>query len=125
MTANEHDLITSLQVLGFQALSMEDYTLNEKAWILKRAEIVIGPSGAGLNNVVFCEPETKVIELRVRPYPTPETWDIANRRGLAFYEVLPEKYVANGKGRPIGLVTVDSVLKTLEIAGLTRASLQS
>jgi hypothetical protein len=123
LTANEQDLLVRLQHLGFQVIAMEDYTLNEKAWLLQQAEMVIGPSGAGLNNVVFCNRGTKVIELRVRPYPTPETWDIANRCGLEFFEVLPENYVANGRGRPMGSVSVQSVLETLETAGFSGANL--
>jgi hypothetical protein len=121
----EDKLISQLARYGFQPLAMEDYSLREKAWLLGRAEAIIGPSGGGLANVVFCSPGTKVIELRVQPVPVMEAWDIANRCKLDFYDVLPSGY---GEGSSPatdqwgmvarGSVADADILATLELAGL-------
>jgi capsular polysaccharide biosynthesis protein len=121
----EEKLIGQLTRYGFQPLAMENYSLREKAWLLGRAEAIIGPSGGGLANVVFCSPGTKVIELRVQPVPVMEAWDIANRCKLDFYDVLPSGY---GEGSTPatdqwgmvarGSVADADILATLELAGL-------
>ena len=98
---------------------MENFTLREKAWLLSRAEAVLGPSGAGLCNIVFCQPGTKVIEIRVQPYPVMEPWDIANRCGLDFYDVLPIDYGGQQKSMVTsGAVAEDDIFATLDMAGL-------
>ena len=117
MLADEAGLEIQLRKRGFVPLAMENFSLPEKAWLLGHAEAVIGPSGAGLSNVVFCQPGAKVVELRVRSYPVTETWDIANRCGLEFYDVLP---ASDGGSSPAssGRVSEDDVVATLDLAGL-------
>ena len=122
----EQKLVEELMRYGFQPLAMEDFTLREKAWLLGRAEAIVGPSGAGLANVLFCRPGTKVVELRVQPVPVMEAWDISNRCELEFFDVLPAGYGDPGQA-PLtdkwGMVARGSVheadiLRTLEFAGL-------
>jgi capsular polysaccharide biosynthesis protein len=122
----EDQLVSKLRKYGFTPVAMENFTLGEKHWLLSNAEAVMGPSGAGLANVVFCNPGTKVIELRVQPIPLLESWDIANRCGLDFYDVLPSGYgetdvpVATD---PWGLafrasIAESDIFAALEMAGL-------
>lgn len=122
----EEELVDRLAQHGFRPVAMEDYSLREKAWLLGRAEAVIGPSGAGLANIVFCSPGTKVVELRVQPIPIMEPWDIANRCGIDFYEVMPKGY-RSGSGQPEvdkygfaaqGEVDSEELFQTLEMADL-------
>jgi capsular polysaccharide biosynthesis protein len=124
IVGNEDRLLDGLRRFGFEQVAMEDYTVREKAWLLGQAEAIIGASGAGLSNIVFCRPGTKIVELRVQPYPVMEPWDIANRVGLDFYDVLPEPQAGDDKGVVgIGSISEEAVLATLELAGLTsRAS---
>ncbi|MFZ0013564.1 MAG: glycosyltransferase family 61 protein, partial [Acidimicrobiia bacterium] len=92
LLGNEARLNQRLDDLGFVPVAMEDYSLEEKAWLLQHADAIVSPSGGGLANVVFCEPGTVVVELRVQPYPVMEAWDIASRMDLRFYDVLPDGY---------------------------------
>ena len=117
---DEDKLTARLKGRGFVPVAMENYTLREKAWLLGRAEAVLGPSGAGLCNIVFCQPGTKVIEIRVQPYPVMEPWDIANRCGLDFYDVLPIAYGGRADKAMVtsGAVADDDIFATLELAGL-------
>ena len=119
IVAGESQLTTRLRERGFEPLAMEDFTLHEKAWLLGQAEAVLGPSGAGLSNIVFCQPGTKVIEIRVQPFPVKEPWAIANRCGLDFYDVLPDGYGGADKALVTsGAVAEDDIFATLDMAGL-------
>ena len=118
LLAQEEALTRRLAQHGFQPLAMERYTIGEKAWLMDKAEIVIGPSGGGMCNIVFCRPGTKIVELRVQPFPVMEAWDIANRIGLSFYDVLPEGYGdARRQAVARGSIGIDAVFETLEFAG--------
>ncbi|HJQ95327.1 MAG TPA: glycosyltransferase family 61 protein [Acidimicrobiia bacterium] len=116
---SEDQLTSRLKKRGFVPMAMENFTLREKAWLLGRAEAIVGPSGAGLCNIVFCQPGTKIVEIRVQPYPVMEPWDIANRCGLDFYDVLPVGYGQSSKAMvTTGRVADDEIMATLDMAGL-------
>lgn len=119
MVEGEDRLTARLREYGFVPLAMEDFSLREKAWLLSRAEAILGPSGAGLSNIVFCHPGTKVIEIRVQPFPVKEPWAIANRCGLDFYDVLPVGHGPQDRSLvATGTVANDDIFATLELAGL-------
>jgi capsular polysaccharide biosynthesis protein len=116
---HELELLKRLLTFGFQPVALETLTMNEKAWLLGRAEAVIGLSGAGLSNVVFCSPNAKIIEIKSRAVPTPETWDLANRIGLEFFEVPPQQLrESEPSSSQAASISLDAVEATLELAGL-------
>lgn len=121
LLANEERLINRLNGLGFTPIAMEDYSLEEKAWLLGQAEVVMSASGGGMSNIVFCEPGTVVIELRVQPFPLMDGWDIASRLGLRFYDVLPDGYERSYTMDALlwGGISEEAVMATLELAGIT------
>jgi hypothetical protein len=43
---------------------LEGYSLDRQIRLFSNAKLVIGAHGAGMSNVVFCEPGTRVIEIR-------------------------------------------------------------
>lgn len=60
---NEDALMDRLAPLGFERVSLSGMAVREQIQLFASASVIIGPHGAGLANVVFCEPETLVIEL--------------------------------------------------------------
>lgn len=48
---------------GFEILNLEDFSVSEAKHMFERAKIILGPHGAGFTNIVFCKPDTLVIEL--------------------------------------------------------------
>jgi capsular polysaccharide biosynthesis protein len=121
LVPDEENLTAKLEELGFQQLAAENFTLGEKAWILERVKGIVSPSGAGLCNIVFCQPGTKVIELRVQRIPVMEPWDIANRMQLDFYDVLPDDYARDENqafSTSEGAIKTESLMKTLEMADI-------
>lgn len=60
--SNEAELWPRLAVLGFVKLRLEDLSWREQTAAFSAAKVVVGPHGAGLANLVFCRPGTRVVE---------------------------------------------------------------
>lgn len=60
---NEEELITRLSAIGFEIVEPENLSSQQQIALYSAAEIVVGPSGSGMFNVVFCHPGTKVIDI--------------------------------------------------------------
>ena len=60
---NEPDLISLLRGLGVHILTREALTMGERISHFYNAEVVIGPHGEGLTDVLFCRPGTLIWEL--------------------------------------------------------------
>ena len=61
--ANEDQLEKLLQAHEFETHSMERYTLAKQARLIREAEIIVATHGAGLANLVFARPNTRIIEI--------------------------------------------------------------
>ena len=61
----EEKLMRRLKQSGFQLVLLEGLSIGEQAQLFHQAQVVISAHGAALANLVFCRPETKVLELRV------------------------------------------------------------
>jgi hypothetical protein len=82
---NERDLLRSLHPLGFERHRLEGMPLAQQISLFHRAECVIGPHGAGLTNLAFCQPGTKVIEIGTPYRPWTCFYEIAFHRGLNYH----------------------------------------
>lgn len=60
---NEEELEPILKDHGFEIVETENLTLQEQIDLFARAELVIGPHGAGLSNLAFAPSECRVLEL--------------------------------------------------------------
>jgi capsular polysaccharide biosynthesis protein len=65
---NEAELIERLRELGFEIVEPQNLTMREQIEMFSSAELVVGPSGSAMFNVVFCEPGTKVIDIESEPH---------------------------------------------------------
>ena len=61
---NQDDLSILLSNYDFETVFLEDYTIEHQIKLLYETRCVIAPHGAGLTNILFMQPETKVIELK-------------------------------------------------------------
>jgi capsular polysaccharide biosynthesis protein len=64
---NEAVLIDRLRALGFLIVEPETLTARQQIEIFSSAELVVGPSGAGMFNVMFCREGTRVIDIESEP----------------------------------------------------------
>lgn len=60
---NEEELVKALVGQGIQPVRLENFSLAEQALLMRQAELIVAPHGAGLANLAFARPGTKVLEL--------------------------------------------------------------
>jgi hypothetical protein len=68
---NEAALAEALQSRGFASVILSGKSVAEQALLLSHAEIVVAAHGAGLTNLGFCPPDTRVLELTPGHYINP------------------------------------------------------
>ena len=61
---NEEEIKKYLDKKNFISVKLEDIDFIEQVRLFQNAEYVVGLHGAGLGNLVFCNPSTKIIELK-------------------------------------------------------------
>ena len=60
---NEAELFAALAPLQFEQVWLEDLSFAEQVALFQSAEAIVAPHGAGLSNIVFCAPNTKLVEI--------------------------------------------------------------
>jgi capsular polysaccharide biosynthesis protein len=86
--ADEDRLIARLEPLGFTCLTLSGRPLDEQIDLFSRAEIVVGPHGGGLANLVWCGPGVAVVELFAHSYVKPVFWGLCEQLGLRHHHVI-------------------------------------
>ena len=67
---------------GFETVYLEGLTMADQITLFQGAEFIIGPHGAGLSNLLFCAPGTKVIEFMPAVEMRPFFWIISQKLDL-------------------------------------------
>jgi hypothetical protein len=80
--ANLSHVQDALSKQGFETVYLEGMSMADQIVLFRSAEFVIGPHGAGLANLVFCEPGTKVIEFMPSIEFRPFFWLISEKLDL-------------------------------------------
>jgi hypothetical protein len=121
---NEDEIIEFLERSGFQSVTLASMTVSEQISLFSAVDVIIAPHGAGLSNIVFCKPETKIIELFSPKYVKPYYWCISNHIPLDYYLLIgaidetiepcssPE-YMNNFS------INIENLSKTLNIANIS------
>ncbi len=61
---NENEIKNFLESKGFEAIKLSFLTFTKQIELFHNADCVIGLHGAGLSNIMFCKPKTKIIEIK-------------------------------------------------------------
>ncbi|MFP4007427.1 MAG: glycosyltransferase family 61 protein [Spirulinaceae cyanobacterium] len=119
---NEDKVWEILKNLGFKTVELEGLSIEGQAAIFNQAKIIIAPHGAGLTNLVFCAPGTKVIEIYSPNYVNVCYYSLCQELGLDYYYLLGE-----GKQPPEGIdphivgddiqVNLDKLKHIIEVVG--------
>ena len=60
---NESDVIEKLKKLNFKIVDLKNLEIIDQINLFSNASCVVSATGSGLANIVFCKPETKIIEI--------------------------------------------------------------
>ena len=114
---DEDTLIAFLSSYGFEAVALEGKSVAEQAAVFAEAEVVVGPHGAGMTNLIFCTPGSAVIELFSPYYVNPCYWTIPHEVGLKHFHLAGgENHSERGFDPEMGEVDIEvnySELKAL------------
>jgi capsular polysaccharide biosynthesis protein len=87
---NEQLLLDSLASLGVQAVEPQDLPFPEQVGLFASADVIIGTHGAGLANIVFCKPNSQVVELIPSEYRNKCYWALAANIPLRYAYIIGE-----------------------------------
>lgn len=123
---NEQDCINFLSQFGFSVVTLESYSFLEQVSLVANAKVVISVHGAGLSHLVFCQPQTKVIEIFPPHYVTRYYWILSNLVNLEYFYLMgephPEPNIPEGMDINHYYITEDfsvslpKLLETLKLA---------
>lgn len=88
IVVNEKEIMDILTPLGFKHIILENEPVARKIQIFHSADVVIAPHGAGLTNLLFCNPGTTVIELFSPNWMLSCFKMISSYYGLNYYELM-------------------------------------
>lgn len=74
-----------LSELGFETFYLENMDVKTQARVFSEASVIISAHGAGLSNLVFCNPKTKVLEIFPEKYSTSNFFAVATACELDYY----------------------------------------
>jgi capsular polysaccharide biosynthesis protein len=87
---NEAALWAELAPRGFVKLRLEERSWLEQVAAFAAAKIVVAPHGAGLANLAFCRPGTRVVEFFNRSYVNPCFGVWAEVARLDYHPIIPD-----------------------------------
>jgi len=61
---NENEVVEFLKKNGFESIVLSELSFEDQVKLFMNAEVVTGLHGAGYANIVFCSPNTKILELK-------------------------------------------------------------
>jgi capsular polysaccharide biosynthesis protein len=117
---NEEEILALLRPLGFEVICAEDLSLARQASCFAQAEVVVAPHGAGLTNLYFSSPGTKVIEILFEPVEFRTCyWSLCEALGMEYIYTMGDA-VENKAGLEKDIRLPPSKLATaLNLAGIT------
>ncbi|WP_293062938.1 tetratricopeptide repeat protein [Okeania sp. SIO2B3] len=89
---NEEKLIDLLSQYGFITIELETLSVVEQVALFANAKVIVSPHGSGLTNIMFCRPDTTVVELVSPNYIKHYYWAIAQQLGLKCYYLVGEEF---------------------------------
>jgi hypothetical protein len=73
---NQSEIETMLTEQGFHVIDPGNMTIEEQIRIFSQADMIVGPSGAGMANMLWCKPETRILILHSdHPFKKYPYWD--------------------------------------------------
>jgi hypothetical protein len=82
---NEDKLISFLNDKGFKTINLEDYSLQEQAFLINNCKFLISIHGAGLSNLIFGTKDLTIVEIIEDTFVNVNYWFYSNIIGIKYY----------------------------------------
>lgn len=89
---NEEEVSEFLTQEGFTTVFLEEMSFLEQVAVFVNASTIVAPHGSGLTNLVFCSPNTKVVELFSPNYLRTDYWMISQQLHLQHYYTVGKNF---------------------------------
>ena len=121
---NEPEVKALLEKHGFEEVFSEELSFRQQVDLFASAEAIVAPHGAGLANILFCQPKTFVLEIFSPDYVNGCFWALAEQAELDYWYLLgkgarPAEFADPHKVEKNIEADVMQVEKTLRAVGLT------
>ncbi|NEP77106.1 MAG: tetratricopeptide repeat protein [Okeania sp. SIO3B3] len=113
---NESDVVEFLSKFGIRSVTLSSMSVPEQALLLASAKLVIAPHGAGLTNLLFCHPGTKVIELMSPDAVRLYYYRLSEICELDYYYLLGESVDAAKQDMIINIDLLSDLMKLASIS---------
>ncbi|MGJ7457450.1 glycosyltransferase family 61 protein [Halomonas sp. RA08-2] len=93
---NELEIYEQLQRSGFEIITLEGMHVKDQQILFGEAKAIIAPHGAGLTNIVWCNPGTVLVELLSEQHLLPCFKELAKQREMIYFPIICK---TTGEGR--------------------------
>lgn len=87
---NEQEVMDMLRTYGFVEVCLEEWTVRDQIRLFQEADVIVGPHGAGLTNLVFCKRGTIIIEIFSPAFMNVCYWSLSDHLGLSYRYLIGE-----------------------------------
>ncbi|MCL2926659.1 MAG: glycosyltransferase family 61 protein [Trichodesmium sp. MAG_R01] len=114
-------MVNLLEKFGFKSINLESISVTQQASLLPYSQVIIvATHGAGLTNLVFCHPGTKVIEIFHPEYVMNYYWLLSNICGLEYYQLIGEEFDDNFSSKSANKDIIVDLQKLLNLMKLAK-----
>lgn len=116
---NEDEVVALLEKAGFTRIKLERYSFADQIRLFHEAEFVVGPHGAGLTHLAFCNEGTRVVEIGTPVRPWRMFYEIAHLTNLRYLHLVanisgPAAHFGSESNIHVDLGQLQRALDTLE-----------
>ena len=120
---NEAEVLRFLRRFDVEPVRLETLDVSEQVELFRAADVIVAPHGAGLTNLVFCEPGTTVVELFAPTYMNVCFWALSSQLEGVRYTYVVGEGRAPEPGRFLNDVAADITVSIPKLGAALDAAL--
>lgn len=104
---NEDSLEEAVRALGGEVYYLENMSIKQQISVFESSSLIVGGHGAGLTNIAFCSPATKVLEIFSQNFIHPDFYLRCSQNGMPYFAHIADRF---------GHVDVHELASDIELA---------
>lgn len=117
---NESDILGVLEAMDFEIVRAEHLSFEQQVKLFYEASHVVAPHGAGMSNIAFCQPGTRVLELGSRLHTNDSFMTISESGDLEHLHLFLETAPGSNRDTRFANMIVDRVKFRESLADFSR-----